>query len=181
MIWPAARFASTLSIFTSEPLKVARARRPCSGSPASRPGPKRNSALPLIALGMPLICTWPETSAWVSPNCSRVALLIGRTAIKAEALTLSRVAVTVMLSLPVRGAFTVNCIPPPSFSVSRPSSMRISFAFIAMVATRCARMRARTDFTSACKRELPCLLPPRPHGERSQRCSYILLPATDQA
>ena len=125
-MWPASRLISTLSILTDEPAKLARAVMFCNCSPASLPGPKRKSAFPLMAPGIPLIRTLPETSDWVSPMASRVCLFSGNAPSIAAPFARSRVASIDALLVPARGATTVNCTPPPLACSNRPLLMRNS-------------------------------------------------------
>ena len=149
---PALKFRSTLSTATDEPVKVACAVKPCKGSPARRPCDERMSATPVIASGIPLIFTVPETSPWVSPSCSRVCGAKGSAAIKLPRFIRSRVASIEALFSPVRGTTSENCAPPPVVCASRPSVTRVSVAFDEMFAVSdpSSRLLTLNEPSSAC-------------------------------
>src|ERR1044072_3068539 len=98
-------------MLTFGPLNVARADMACSGSPARRPGPKRRSALPLIASGIPVTLIFPERSDCVS-EVSCLLLFNGESASRFRALNRSRVASTDMLFSPTRAVTSENWTAP---------------------------------------------------------------------
>ncbi len=107
----------------------------------ARPWVERISATPLIAFGMPVIRTVPETSPCVSPICSRVSALKGNATTRLPKFIRSSVASIEALFSPVRGTTSENCAPPPVACAKRPSVTRISAAVDEMFAVSDPRSR----------------------------------------